>query len=114
MDGEPQKSHRLATCEGSNTEIALQLWHLTFTVSAPYPRRSSPMPERVFSRSCSVTPAASAGLEGCSLGMKPQYGQASACFAAFHSISPPQSGQGRLPSAVTELTRPETRRSLLS
>jgi hypothetical protein len=35
--------------------------------------------------------------------MVPQYGQASACFEAFHSASPPHSGQGCFRNALTSV-----------
>src|SRR6185369_10923154 len=83
---------------GSNTEMALQLWHLTCRLSAFQPRASSVMPRNAATRSCStMPPVAASSLAGLSV---PQNGQISFCFAGFQTASPPHAGHANLEIAA--------------
>src|SRR3569623_1255528 len=99
IEGEPQNSQRCATRPSVKTEMAWQLWHCTSRLASPQSR-----PVGGWARACCSSISAIASGSPCCAGdhgtMVPQYGQASACLAAFHTRSPPHSGQGCLPTVA--------------
>ena len=97
--GDPQNSQFWATRPGSNSVIALQLWHCTETRSASQPFFSSGTARSAATRSCSLMTLPSAAS---SIGdTAPQYGQTRACCAAFQLAIAPQAGQECLSRAAT-------------
>src|SRR4051812_10545910 len=97
--GDPQNSQFCATRPGSNSVMALQLWHCTDTRSDSQPFFSSGTARNAATRSCSLTTLPSAAS---SIGeTAPQYGQTRACCAAFQLAIAPQAGQACLSRAAT-------------
>src|SRR6476620_10472249 len=81
---EPQNWQLSEILPGSNTEIALQLWHCTETFSACQPRALSGMDRSAVTRSCSTMTVVLSRCWSSTGDSVPQYGQISACLAGFH------------------------------
>src|SRR3954465_3202995 len=78
---EPQNWQLSEILPGSNTEMALQLWHCTGTLSTCHPRALSGMDRSAVTRSCSTMTVLSSCCWSSTGDSVPQYGQINACLA---------------------------------